>query len=71
MILETIRRCGFFFEVFGLILPDYLECGFFPNSTDPEMCIGAREVNEAKMRASKPGKCFYLFLIPQYALYNF
>ncbi|BES92710.1 serine protease [Nesidiocoris tenuis] len=51
---ETKRRCGFFLEVFGLTLPDYLDCDLFPESSDPDVCIGHREVEEAERRAQKP-----------------
>lgn len=50
-----MRRCGFFLEVFGLSMPDYLQCEIFPESTDTDVCLGNREVKEAKFRASKPG----------------
>ncbi|KAF5288658.1 hypothetical protein FQR65_LT11971 [Abscondita terminalis] len=52
--LEMKRRCGFFLDVFGLALPEYLECYLFPESTDPEVCVGHHEVKEAKIRAQKP-----------------
>ncbi|XP_047520169.1 atrial natriuretic peptide-converting enzyme [Pieris napi] len=51
---ETMRRCGFFLEVFGLSMPDYLQCEIFPESTDTDVCLGNREVKEAKFRAEKP-----------------
>ncbi|XP_050669834.1 atrial natriuretic peptide-converting enzyme-like [Leptidea sinapis] len=51
---ETMRRCGFFLEVFGLSMPDYLQCDIFPESIDTDVCLGNREVKEAKIRASKP-----------------
>lgn len=59
MIIETMRRCGFFLEVFGLSMPDYLQCEIFPESTDTDVCLGNREVKEAKIRAEKPGKYKY------------
>ncbi|XP_075238195.1 atrial natriuretic peptide-converting enzyme-like isoform X2 [Lycorma delicatula] len=52
--LETRRRCGFFLDVFGLSLPDYLICELFPESSDPDKCVGHNEVNEAEIRAQKP-----------------
>ncbi|XP_031338612.1 atrial natriuretic peptide-converting enzyme-like isoform X2 [Photinus pyralis] len=52
--LEMKRRCGFFLDVFGLALPDYLECYLFPESPDPEVCVGHHEVKEAKIRSQKP-----------------
>lgn len=55
-ISETKRRCGFFLEVFGLSLPDYLECELFPENSNPDECIGHREVIEAAKRAENPGK---------------
>ncbi|CAG9759817.1 unnamed protein product [Ceutorhynchus assimilis] len=54
MCLETKRRCGFFLDVFGLTLPKYLECDLFPESPDPNICIGQAEVKAVKFRESKP-----------------
>ncbi|KAK2578908.1 hypothetical protein KPH14_011122 [Odynerus spinipes] len=51
---ETKRRCGFFLEVFGLTLPDYLECDLFPENDNPDVCVGHYEVKEANMKALKP-----------------
>ncbi|XP_063697849.1 uncharacterized protein LOC134828792 [Culicoides brevitarsis] len=51
---ETMRRCGFFFGVFGLELPDYLTCKIFGESDDPEECIGRKEMQEAKIRQDHP-----------------
>ncbi|KAJ2948212.1 hypothetical protein O0L34_g10022 [Tuta absoluta] len=51
---ETMRRCGFFLEVFGLSMPDYLQCDMFPESSDTDVCLGNREVKEARFRAAKP-----------------
>ncbi|CAG4953685.1 unnamed protein product [Colias eurytheme] len=51
---ETMRRCGFFLEVFGLSMPDYLQCDIFPESTDTDVCLGNKEVKDAKVRAAKP-----------------
>lgn len=59
--IETKRRCGFFLDVFGLPLPEYLECGLFPESTDSEICVGHKEVKDAKLRAQKPGKCLWIY----------
>ncbi|XP_026317885.1 uncharacterized protein LOC113228737 [Hyposmocoma kahamanoa] len=50
---ETMRRCGFFLEVFGLSMPDYLQCDIFPESMDTDVCLGNREVKEVRFRASK------------------
>ncbi|XP_077291276.1 atrial natriuretic peptide-converting enzyme-like [Arctopsyche grandis] len=52
--LETMRRCGFFLDVFGLTMPDYLQCEIFPESPNTDVCLGHREVREAKFRAQKP-----------------
>lgn len=52
---ETMRRCGFFLEVFGLSMPDYLQCDIFPESMDTDVCLGNREVKEVRFRASKAG----------------
>ncbi|XP_069704892.1 uncharacterized protein [Periplaneta americana] len=51
---ETKRRCGFFLDVFGLSLPDYLDCQLFPESPDPDVCVGHQEVIDAKIRAQQP-----------------
>ncbi|XP_044580034.1 atrial natriuretic peptide-converting enzyme-like isoform X2 [Cotesia glomerata] len=51
---EMTRRCGFFLTVFGLKMPDYLDCDFFPENSDPDVCVGHREVIEASERARKP-----------------
>jgi hypothetical protein len=56
VIIETMRRCGFFFDVFGLELPEYLTCNLFAESQNPDECVGAKEVREAQKRAQKPGK---------------
>lgn len=55
---ENKRRCGFFLDVFGLALPEYLDCALFPESSDPNICVGHHEVKAAKLRASRPGKYF-------------
>ncbi|PSN50388.1 hypothetical protein C0J52_17035, partial [Blattella germanica] len=52
---ETKRRCGFFLDVFGLSLPDYLDCQLFPESADSDVCVGHQEVIDAKIRAQQPG----------------
>lgn len=52
---ETMRRCGFFLEVFGLTMPDYLQCDIFPESTDTDVCLGNREVADARFRDAMPG----------------
>lgn len=49
-----MRRCDFFLDVFGLELPEYLKCGLFPESSNPEECVGYREVKEEKYRAANP-----------------
>lgn len=66
--IETKRRCGFFLDVFGLPLPEYLECGLFPESTDSEICVGHKEVKDAKLRAQKPGKCLENSSLEKYFL---
>lgn len=48
--LETMRRCGFFFDVFGLELPEYLHCKLFTDSLDSEECVGGTEMKEWKTR---------------------
>ncbi|XP_076280974.1 uncharacterized protein LOC143209360 [Lasioglossum baleicum] len=51
---QTKRRCGFFLDVFGLTLPQYLECEKFPENSNPDECVGHQEVLEAARRAEKP-----------------
>ncbi|XP_033209606.1 atrial natriuretic peptide-converting enzyme-like isoform X2 [Belonocnema kinseyi] len=51
---QTKRRCGFFLEVFGLTLPDYMECDLFPENPDQDVCVGYNEVLEAAKRAERP-----------------
>ncbi|XP_063218704.1 atrial natriuretic peptide-converting enzyme-like [Bacillus rossius redtenbacheri] len=51
---ETKRRCGFFLDLFGLTLPDYLDCSMFPESPNPNVCIGYQEVVNEEIRALKP-----------------
>lgn len=45
-----MRRCGFFFDVFGLELPEYLHCKLFTDSLDSEECVGGKEMKEWKTR---------------------
>lgn len=54
--LDTKRRCGFFLDVFGLTLPEYLECDLFPENSNSDECVGHQEVLDAARRAEKPGK---------------
>lgn len=58
---ETMRRCGFFFNVFGLELPEYLPCSFFQDSHNPDECVGMKEVRDARIRAQKPSKWIEIF----------
>lgn len=53
---ETMRRCGFFFGVFGLEMPEYLHCKLFEDSPDPDVCVGFKELKEANHRSLIP-KC--------------
>ena len=48
--IETMRRCGFFFDVFGLELPEYLSCKLFSDSPYPDECVGGKEMKELKTR---------------------
>lgn len=53
-----MRRCTFFFEVFGLELPDYLQCNLFNDViSDQEECVGMAEFKEAQLRARRPVSC--------------
>lgn len=45
-----MRRCGFFFDVFGLELPEYLSCKLFSDSPFSEECVGGKEIKELKTR---------------------
>lgn len=54
---ETMRRCGFFFEVFGLELPEYLSCGVFIESSNADDCVGQLEMNKSIKMELEPGEC--------------
>lgn len=54
-LVETMRRCRFFFNVFGLELPDYLSCHQFSDSNNPDICVGNKQMRDAYNRALKPG----------------
>ncbi|XP_014216293.1 atrial natriuretic peptide-converting enzyme-like [Copidosoma floridanum] len=51
---ETIRRCSFFLDVFGLTIPNYIHCDLFPESPQLNACVGYHEVLEAAKREAKP-----------------
>ncbi|BFG03364.1 uncharacterized protein DMAD_02643 [Drosophila madeirensis] len=51
---ETMRRCGFFFDVFGLSLPEYLNCKLFKDFPSAEDCVGLEEVRDVMIAASNP-----------------
>ncbi|XP_001361394.4 uncharacterized protein Corin [Drosophila pseudoobscura] len=51
---ETMRRCGFFFDVFGLSLPEYLNCKLFKDFPSSEDCVGLEEVRDVMIAASNP-----------------
>ncbi|EDW02212.1 uncharacterized protein LOC6559850 [Drosophila grimshawi] len=53
---ETMRRCGFFFDVFGLSLPEYLNCKLFQDSASAEDCVGLDEVRDVMISSANP-KC--------------
>ncbi|XP_076325862.1 atrial natriuretic peptide-converting enzyme-like isoform X2 [Tachypleus tridentatus] len=40
---EAIRKCNFFLGVFALSWPDGIDCENFPDSQDPQECIGNME----------------------------
>ncbi|KAI5712487.1 hypothetical protein M8J75_008683 [Diaphorina citri] len=50
---ETKRRCGFFFDVFGLPLPSMENCNLYPDDMKyPDVkCVGHKQVQEEKIRA--------------------
>lgn len=50
-----MRRCRFFFNVFGLELPDYLSCHQFSDSNNPDICVGQKQMRDIYSRALKPG----------------
>lgn len=52
--LETMRRCGFFFDVFGLNLPEYLNCKLFKDFESPEDCVGFIQVRDVMMAFINP-----------------
>ncbi|XP_058465582.1 uncharacterized protein LOC131439060 isoform X2 [Malaya genurostris] len=55
---ETMRRCSFFFDVFGLELPEYLRCPIFSDAiSDQEECVGMAEYKESLLRARRPVSC--------------
>lgn len=54
--LDTNRRCGFFLEVFGLTLPNHLDCELLPENSNPDDCVGHQEVLEANRKAETPGE---------------
>ncbi|XP_065369118.1 uncharacterized protein Corin [Calliphora vicina] len=53
---ETMRRCGFFFDVFGLSLPEYLNCKLFKDFESPDDCVGLEQVQNAMIASANP-KC--------------
>lgn len=55
---ETKRRCGFFFDVFGLPLPSMENCNLYPDDMKyPDVkCVGHKQVKEEKIRATRKSK---------------
>ncbi|XP_046809622.1 uncharacterized protein LOC111675906 [Lucilia cuprina] len=53
---ETMRRCGFFFDVFGLSLPEYLNCKLFKDFESPDDCVGFEQVQNVMIASANP-KC--------------
>ncbi|KAM7345094.1 corin serine peptidase isoform 1-T4 [Cochliomyia hominivorax] len=53
---ETMRRCGFFFDVFGLSLPEYLNCKLFKDFESPDDCVGLEQVQSVMIASANP-KC--------------
>lgn len=51
---ETMRRCGFFFDVFGLSLPEYLNCKLFKDFSSAEDCVGLDEVRDVMTSSANP-----------------
>uniref|UniRef100_A0A182TY97 Peptidase S1 domain-containing protein n=1 Tax=Anopheles melas TaxID=34690 RepID=A0A182TY97_9DIPT len=57
-IVKTMRRCSFFFDVFGLELPEYLRCSIFNDAvSDQEECVGMAEYKESIIRSRRPMAC--------------
>ncbi|KAL1465624.1 hypothetical protein WDU94_005178 [Cyamophila willieti] len=52
---ETKRRCGFFFDVFGLPLPSMENCNLYPDDMkySDVKCVGHKQVKEEKIRATR------------------
>ncbi|KFB51412.1 AGAP006631-PA-like protein [Anopheles sinensis] len=56
--IETMRRCSFFFDVFGLELPEYLRCSIFNDAvSDQEECVGMAEYKASIIRSRRPIAC--------------
>ncbi|XP_037953318.1 uncharacterized protein LOC119683609 isoform X2 [Teleopsis dalmanni] len=53
---ETMRRCGFFFDVFSLSLPEYLNCKLFKDFESPDDCVGLDQVRDVMVASTNP-KC--------------
>ncbi|XP_055853565.1 uncharacterized protein LOC129917171 isoform X2 [Episyrphus balteatus] len=51
---ETMRRCGFFFDVFGLNLPEYLNCNLFKDFDNSDECVGLHQVRDVMIAARNP-----------------
>lgn len=51
-----MRRCQFFFNVFGLELPEYLSCDQFADSKNPDICVGQKQMRDAYQRQLKPSE---------------
>lgn len=51
---ETMRRCGFFFDVFGLSLPEYLNCKLFKDFSSADDCVGLDEVRDVMISSANP-----------------
>lgn len=57
---EAIRRCGFFFDVFGFTLPRYLDCQLFKDSDNPDECTGMQEVHNLNLEKRNPSNLFLI-----------
>lgn len=53
---ESMRRCGFFLDIFALDLPEYLTCDLFHDSPSADECVGMQQVKEEAQRAANPSK---------------
>lgn len=66
---ETSRRCGIFFQVFGLHFPQDGDCDLLPSSENPDECIGHAEMVLHDKQEQLAGNQVILFTI--YSFFQF